>query len=101
MRNDSHHPLEMGLRARVAQIPLMTKKRQGEGGICLLALDLIRTGSMSVSLQVLSLFSSSATHYPFPRPPLPPYTAPNFSPIPTTRAIYLASVPSELSALLV
>lgn len=65
-RNGSHHPLELGLRARAAQIPLRTKKRQGgEGGVCLLALDLVRTGSMSVSLQVLLLFSSSATPLPF------------------------------------
>lgn len=59
IRNGSHHPLETGLRARVAQISLRTKRRQG--GNCLLALDLVRTGSMSVLLQVLSLFSSSTT----------------------------------------
>lgn len=40
-------------------------------------------------------------HYPFPRPPLPSYTDPNFSPIPAIHAIYLASVQSKLSALLV
>lgn len=65
IRNGSHHPLEMGLKARVAWNSLRTKKGQGgKGGVCLLSLDLIRTGSMSVSLQVLSLFSSSVTPLP-------------------------------------
>lgn len=65
-----------------------------------LALDLGRAGSTAVLLQVLSS-SPLPPHCPFPRPPLPPCTAPNFSPLPGTCAIYLASVWSALSVLLV
>lgn len=83
IRNASHRPLEICLRVRLAQISLRTKRRQrGKGRICLLALDLVRTGSKSCPFS-----PPLPPHYPFPRLHLPSCTDPNFSPIPAIHVI--------------
>lgn len=64
----SHHPHYMGLRIRVAQVPLKTGKMQGRKvGFIFFASQLSRAGSMAVHFQVLFLVSPPATLLPFPQ----------------------------------